>query len=312
MIRKTLRRLTLGVVAGFVAGSAVRAQATTFSAEAVAAAAFAADGQKSSFSAVPTQAAASAGGGSLTFALAESRAGAGSTGAYSKVGSTVGESASTFSRPYPTPSDPSYRTSAGFDALVSLAAPATVSINLNLDGTVAWSNAGSGAVRLSVSVYSTTYSLLAAGDYEAYFLNGNHSAGGSYTYIPGMNASYQITGTEILSAYTGSTWTTPSSPNVAITTASFAVPANFRLLMSIEVAAQAAGGGSAEFNFLNSFSLAEDMPVFNFTGGANTANSPGLNLVNNMYVVPEPSTYAMALAGIACGGFSMWRRRKQA
>ena len=28
--------------------------------------------------------------------------------------------------------------------------------------------------------------------------------------------------------------------------------------------------------------------------------------------VPEPSTYAMALAGIACGGFSMWRRRKRA
>jgi hypothetical protein len=28
--------------------------------------------------------------------------------------------------------------------------------------------------------------------------------------------------------------------------------------------------------------------------------------------VPEPSTYAMAFAGIACGGFSMWRRRKRA
>ncbi|MFM8494833.1 MAG: PEP-CTERM sorting domain-containing protein, partial [Planctomycetia bacterium] len=28
--------------------------------------------------------------------------------------------------------------------------------------------------------------------------------------------------------------------------------------------------------------------------------------------VPEPSTAAMALAGIACGGFSMWRRRTRA
>jgi hypothetical protein len=27
--------------------------------------------------------------------------------------------------------------------------------------------------------------------------------------------------------------------------------------------------------------------------------------------VPEPSTYALTLAGIACGGFSMWRRRKR-
>jgi formylglycine-generating enzyme required for sulfatase activity len=28
--------------------------------------------------------------------------------------------------------------------------------------------------------------------------------------------------------------------------------------------------------------------------------------------VPEPSTYAMALAGLGCGGYSMWRRRKRA
>jgi len=28
--------------------------------------------------------------------------------------------------------------------------------------------------------------------------------------------------------------------------------------------------------------------------------------------VPEPSTYAMALAGLACGGYTMWRRRKRA
>ena len=27
-------------------------------------------------------------------------------------------------------------------------------------------------------------------------------------------------------------------------------------------------------------------------------------------VVPEPSTYAMALAGLACGGYSMWRRKR--
>jgi hypothetical protein len=28
--------------------------------------------------------------------------------------------------------------------------------------------------------------------------------------------------------------------------------------------------------------------------------------------VPEPSTYAMALAGLACGGYSMFGRRKRA
>ena len=29
----------------------------------------------------------------------------------------------------------------------------------------------------------------------------------------------------------------------------------------------------------------------------------------DLVVVPEPSTYAMALAGLACGGWQMWRRR---
>ena len=32
----------------------------------------------------------------------------------------------------------------------------------------------------------------------------------------------------------------------------------------------------------------------------------------SIMAVPEPSTWAMALAGIACGGFSLFRRRKRA
>ncbi len=32
----------------------------------------------------------------------------------------------------------------------------------------------------------------------------------------------------------------------------------------------------------------------------------------NLVVVPEPSTWAMALAGLACGGYSMFRRKKVA
>jgi len=34
--------------------------------------------------------------------------------------------------------------------------------------------------------------------------------------------------------------------------------------------------------------------------------------LGSLQVVPEPSTYAMALASLACGGFSMWRQRKRA
>ncbi len=38
------------------------------------------------------------------------------------------------------------------------------------------------------------------------------------------------------------------------------------------------------------------------------ATSGGLSV--GVVAVPEPSTYAMALAGLACGGFSMFRRRR--
>ena len=34
--------------------------------------------------------------------------------------------------------------------------------------------------------------------------------------------------------------------------------------------------------------------------------------IGSAQAVPEPSTYAMALAGLACGGYSMFRRRKRA
>ena len=44
---------------------------------------------------------------------------------------------------------------------------------------------------------------------------------------------------------------------------------------------------------------------------ANDLGYAGFRLASPV-AVPEPSTYAMALAGLACGGYSMWRRRKRA
>jgi formylglycine-generating enzyme required for sulfatase activity len=38
----------------------------------------------------------------------------------------------------------------------------------------------------------------------------------------------------------------------------------------------------------------------------------GFRLAAPVAPVPEPSTYAMAFAGLACGGFSVWRRRRRA
>lgn len=44
---------------------------------------------------------------------------------------------------------------------------------------------------------------------------------------------------------------------------------------------------------------------------APTATSADFTL-GTIQVVPEPSTYAMTFAGLACGGLAFWRRRRQA
>jgi hypothetical protein len=50
-------------------------------------------------------------------------------------------------------------------------------------------------------------------------------------------------------------------------------------------------------------------------GVAGVVGDPGFNgssgTVGQLSIVPEPSISCMALAGLACGGYSMWRRRKR-
>ena len=60
------------------------------------------------------------------------------------------------------------------------------------------------------------------------------------------------------------------------------------------------GGRSGNFSAVNATGLA--------AGQSATFNSA----TGFITVVPEPSTYAMALAGLACGGYTMFRRRKRA
>ena len=48
------------------------------------------------------------------------------------------------------------------------------------------------------------------------------------------------------------------------------------------------------------------------TRTTNAASSEFNELGFRLAAVPEPSTYAMAVAGLACGGYSIFRRRKQA
>jgi hypothetical protein len=48
------------------------------------------------------------------------------------------------------------------------------------------------------------------------------------------------------------------------------------------------------------------------TRGSFSISEVGEDVVLLFTAVPEPSTYAMALGGLACGGCSMFRRRKRA
>ena len=46
--------------------------------------------------------------------------------------------------------------------------------------------------------------------------------------------------------------------------------------------------------------------------GSGGTGYPPLGYSSTITAVPEPSTYTMAVAGLACGGYSMFRRRKRA
>jgi len=59
------------------------------------------------------------------------------------------------------------------------------------------------------------------------------------------------------------------------------------------------------FTFTNVSGFAMNyLSVADFSGSSITLDNVAIN------AVPEPSTYAMALAGLACGGYSMFRRRR--
>jgi len=66
-------------------------------------------------------------------------------------------------------------------------------------------------------------------------------------------------------------------------------------------------GGLGQF-VTGTFTADSPTQDITFTGAG---NSPLINAFQ-IRAVPEPSTCIMALAGLACGGFSMWRRRKRA
>ena len=98
----------------------------------------------------------------------------------------------------------------------------------------------------------------------------------------------------------------------------FPVSANTQYWLAIN-ATQASPSGSP-FNWATA---QNGLPLFGYSSNAGAtwgsySDGAGAGNLGRNYeaftlfaAVPEPSAFAMALAGISCGGFSMWRRRKR-
>ena len=72
---------------------------------------------------------------------------------------------------------------------------------------------------------------------------------------------------------------------------------------------QRVGGADLSWGFTDDQGVANGYKV-GAEGPWNISSATSLRTAVN--VVPEPSTYAMALAGLACGGYLRFRRRKRA
>jgi len=100
-----------------------------------------------------------------------------------------------------------------------------------------------------------------------------------------------------------------------ITSPSFTVPTNvpFSIYVSLQTGIGGVGFGGNSFEttansgFLGTLKFASDRPVFSLPDGY-TANSADAGIVNNAFVVPEPSTFTIAGFGILAA-LSRCRRR---
>lgn len=121
---------------------------------------------------------------------------------------------------------------------------------------------------------------------------------------------------------------TPSDTSAGLWSGSLQSPINEFLTDPFFYDTSAWTGTLPNGSAAGSFTLGSGSEFGSVPGMSNKANSEWVetsalpsNFSNNMYgvsqvltvtAVPEPSTCAMALAGLVCGGLSMWRRRKRA
>ena len=208
------------------------------------------------------------------------------------------------------------------DAAAVYAATSGSGVSISTNGGIGWTKyttANGLAGNNANAVFSTGGILYVAGGGLSTSANG----GGNWStiisgdtvydvYASGSNvyAGIKAGGLRISNDY-GTTWTNYTTANGLGSNDPFGV---YAIGSTIYAAASgvsvSANGGGSWTNYTTANGLGSDgvRGVFADDNYVYAATSNGLSIA----AVPEPSTYAMALAGIAFGGYSMWRRRKRA
>lgn len=90
------------------------------------------------------------------------------------------------------------------------------------------------------------------------------------------------------------------------------IGAPVHIVLRMELNTGASNNGSAFVNFDNSFDFAQGRDLFTLPDGY-TVNAESSFIVNNRFApnVPEPSTLALSIAGLACLGFVTLRKKLQ-
>jgi hypothetical protein len=191
-------------------------------------------------------------------------------------------------------------------AIVSLGAPFTVGQNfgrkyLNFDGT---SLTGSDSRGSNSATFMDVYS-------NFYFTDTTTSS--NYAYNAGTNAPLRFNYGDVVSAATtdftyANNSTVPSDSGLTYFVVGFYNNADVTSFPNTSPNNAFIAGSNLAWLAVSRTVGGGDITVE--AAGVNTVAGGSIAVGEYVAPVPEPSTYAMALAGLACGGYSMFRRRR--
>jgi hypothetical protein len=211
-------------------------------------------------------------------------------------------------------------------------------LSISNDNGLTWStyNTGSGLGSNTVlKVYAAGSSIYAATRTDAFDIGGlsissdNGATWTNYTtanglgsntvndvYAAGSNIYAATSGGLSVSPDNGASWTTYTTANGLISSYINSVYVSGSMIYAATESgglSVSADNGESWSTFTSASGLGSNTLYGVYASGSTVyAATFGGGLSVGVVAVPEPSTCVMALAGLACGGYSIWRRRKRA